>query len=177
MIPTMSMSNVSIYHMQKVAVPAPDTASSGAAGQVDRNPGVARNSQSEPAQRESEGASAAPRFDSYECQTCKNRKYQDGSDDPGVSFKLPTKLSPEKAASAVRSHENEHVSRAKIEAEREDKKIVSQSVTYHTAICPECGRVYVSGGTTRTTFKNDAGEPAGQAGNEEEKDGRVDKLL
>ncbi len=28
--------------------------------------------------------------------------------------------------------------------------MVSQSVTYHTAICPECGKAYVSGGTTRT---------------------------
>ena len=31
--------------------------------------------------------------------------------------------------------------------------MVSQSVTLHTAICPECGDVYVSGGTTRTTTK------------------------
>ncbi len=109
--------------------------------------------------------------------SCKNRKYQDGSDDPSVSFKMPTKLSPEKAASAVRAHENEHVSHAKSEAEREDKKIVSQSVTYHTAICPECGRSYISGGTTRTMFKNETGQPEEQAGNEEEKGSSVDKLL
>ena len=25
-----------------------------------------------------------------ESETCKNRKYQDGSDDPGVSYKTPT---------------------------------------------------------------------------------------
>ncbi len=93
-------------------------------------------------------------FDTYECQTCKNRKYKDGSDDPGVSFKTPTRIRPERAASAIRSHELEHVSHAKAKAQREDQKILSQSVTYHTAICPECGRVYMAGGTTRTVFQS-----------------------
>ena len=46
-----------------------------------------------------------------ECETCKNRKYQDGSDDPGVSFKTPSNIAPEEAAARVRSHENEHVYR------------------------------------------------------------------
>ena len=93
------------------------------------------------------------RFDSFECQTCKNRKYQDGSDDSGVSFKTPTKVDPSVAGAAVRSHEQEHVSRNQAKAQREGKEIVSQSVTIHTGICPECGRVYVSGGTTRTTTR------------------------
>lgn len=88
-----------------------------------------------------------------ECQTCKERKYQDGSDDPGVSFKTPTNVAPQLAASAVRGHEQEHVVREQSKAAREDRKVVSQSVTYHTAICPECGKTYVSGGTTRTTTK------------------------
>lgn len=86
-----------------------------------------------------------------ECQTCKERKYQDGSDDAGVSYKTPTRIAPEQAASAVRGHEMEHVVRERAAAEREDRRVVSQSVTMHTAICPECGTVYVSGGTTRTT--------------------------
>lgn len=90
-----------------------------------------------------------------ECQTCKNRKYQDGSDDPGVSFKTPTKISADRAASAVRSHENEHVVRERAEANREGRKVVSQSVVYHSAICPECGEAYISGGTTRTVTKAD----------------------
>ena len=85
-----------------------------------------------------------------ECQTCKERKYQDGSDDPGVSFKTPTNVDPDMAASAVRGHEMEHVYREQAKAQREDREVVSQSVTYHTAICPECGKAYVSGGTTRT---------------------------
>lgn len=86
-----------------------------------------------------------------ECQTCKERKYQDGSDDAGVSYKTPTRIAPEQAASAVRGHEMEHVVRERASAAREDRRVVSQSVTMHTAICPECGTVYVSGGTTRTT--------------------------
>ena len=94
------------------------------------------------------------RFDSFECQTCKNRKYQDGSDDSGVSFQTPTKVDPKAAASAVRSHEQEHVSRNRSKAQREGREIVSQTVTIHTGICPECGRVYVSGGTTRTTTRD-----------------------
>lgn len=97
-----------------------------------------------------------------ECQTCKERKYQDGSDDPGVSFKTPTKIAPEQAAAAVRGHENEHVVREQGKAQREDRKVVSQSVTYHTAICPECGKAYVSGGTTETVTKANTDQQAQQ---------------
>lgn len=84
------------------------------------------------------------------CETCEQRKYQDGSDDAGVSFKTPTRLSPDMAASAVRGHEQEHVVREQAQAEREGREVVSQKVTLHTDICPECGRVYVSGGVTET---------------------------
>ncbi|MCI8304171.1 MAG: hypothetical protein HFF52_06030 [Lawsonibacter sp.] len=101
-----------------------------------------------------------------ECQTCKSRKYQDGSDDPGVSFKTATNIAPEQAASAVRGHEQEHVVRERAAAQREDRKVVSQSVTIHTAICPECGDVYVSGGTTRTATKANPVEEPKQAEDE-----------
>lgn len=84
------------------------------------------------------------------CQTCENRKYQDGSDDMGVSFQTPTRIAPEAVASAVRGHEQEHVVREQAKAEREGRRVVSQNVTLHTGICPECGEVYISGGTTRT---------------------------
>lgn len=84
------------------------------------------------------------------CQTCEKRKYQDGSDDMGVSFQTPTRIAPEQVASAVRGHENEHVVRERAKAQQEDRRVVSQSVTLHTDICPECGKVYISGGTTRT---------------------------
>lgn len=88
-----------------------------------------------------------------ECETCEKRKYQDGSDDPGVSFKTPTNIKPEQAASAVRGHEMEHVVREQAKAGREGRKVVSQSVTMHTEICPECGKSYVSGGTTHTVTR------------------------
>jgi len=87
-----------------------------------------------------------------ECQTCKNRKYQDGSDEM-VSFKSPKHVSPEAAATAVRAHEQEHVSNAYKKAAEGDGKVVNASVSIHTAICPECGRSYVSGGTTHTQIK------------------------
>ncbi|MBE5884472.1 MAG: hypothetical protein E7291_08695 [Lachnospiraceae bacterium] len=87
-----------------------------------------------------------------ECQTCKNRKYQDGSDEM-VSFKSPAHISPERAASAVRSHEQEHVTNAYSKAATGNGKVLSATVSIHTSICPECGRSYVSGGTTRTQIK------------------------
>lgn len=111
-----------------------------------------------------------------ECQTCKNRTYQDGSDDPGVSFKTPTKISPEKAASMVRAHEMEHVVRNQQEAMRENRKVVSQSVTYHNAICPECGRTYVSGGTTRTVTRDGDMSSLFQAGIAQENEEKGQRL-
>ncbi len=90
---------------------------------------------------------------SYECQTCENRKYQDGSDEHDVSFKTASKVAPEAASSAVRSHEQMHVKNAYQKAEDDNGKVVSASVAIHTSICPECGKTYVSGGTTRTMIK------------------------
>lgn len=90
---------------------------------------------------------------SYECQTCENRKYQDGSNESDVSFKSASKVAPESAASAVRSHEQMHVNNAYQKAEQDKGEVISASVSIHTSICPECGKTYVSGGTTRTTIK------------------------
>ena len=60
----------------------------------------------------------------------------------------------------MRGHEQEHVVREQAKAQREDRKVVNQSVTLHTDICPECGDVFISGGTTRTTTKaNPVEEP------------------
>jgi hypothetical protein len=93
------------------------------------------------------------------CETCANRKYQDVSNDPSVSFQTPTKINPSAAASAVAAHESEHVANEKAKAEREDRKIINQTVTLKTGICPECHRMYVSGGVTRTTSVADNSEP------------------
>ena len=88
-----------------------------------------------------------------ECETCKNRKYQDGSDEGNVSFKSAAHISPESAAAKVRAHENEHVSNAYKKASQKNGEVVNASVSIHTSVCPECGRTYVSGGVTNTMIK------------------------
>ena len=87
-----------------------------------------------------------------ECQTCANRKYQDGSDEM-VSFKSAQHISPQASASRVMSHEMEHVSNAYKKAAQGNGKVLQASVSLKTAICPECGRAYVAGGVTNTTIK------------------------
>jgi ribosomal protein L32 len=93
------------------------------------------------------------------CQTCRNRKYVDQSSDPSVSFQSPAHISPEQSASRVMSHEREHISNDQAKAKREDRKIISQTVSLTMSFCPECGKMYVSGGTARTvTGKNNSNE-------------------
>ena len=87
-----------------------------------------------------------------ECQTCENRKYQDGSNEM-VSFKSAQHISPMASASRVRAHEQEHVSNAFSKAEQNNGKVIQASVTLKTAVCPECGRTYVAGGQTTTKIK------------------------
>lgn len=84
-----------------------------------------------------------------ECQTCKNRKYQDGSNEM-VSFKSASHISPEAAPATVRAHEGEHVANAYNKAAQSGGKVLQASVSLKTAICPECGRAYVCGGVTNT---------------------------
>lgn len=87
-----------------------------------------------------------------ECQTCKERKYVDGSNE-NVSFKSATHISPEAAGARVRAHEGEHVSNAYKKAAQGNGKVIRAAVSIHMATCPECGRSYVSGGTTRTSIQ------------------------
>lgn len=87
-----------------------------------------------------------------ECETCKSRKYQDGSDEM-VSYKSAAHISPEAAGAAVRSHEQEHVSNAYSKAAKNNGQVVNASVSIQTSVCPECGRTYVSGGTTTTQIR------------------------
>ena len=100
-------------------------------------------------------ASAAELSGLTECQTCKNRRYQDQSDDPSVSFQTPGHISPEQSASMVLAHEYEHVSHEQAKADQEGRKVISQSVSLQSSICQECGKVYISGGTTRTVTAED----------------------
>ena len=101
---------------------------------------------------ESTKVSPGRRSSPAECQTCKERKYQDGSDE-NVSFKSAQHISPEAAAARVRGHEQEHVANAYSKAAQGGGKVINASVAIHTAVCPECGRTYVSGGTTTTMIK------------------------
>lgn len=116
-------------------------------GDSDRNgyemPDINRNSH-----RKASGRKSSPE----ECQTCKNRKYRDGSDEM-VSFKSAAHISPAASASAVRAHEQEHVSNAYKDAAQNNGKVIQASVSIHTAVCPECGRSYIAGGETRTQIK------------------------
>ena len=88
-----------------------------------------------------------------ECETCKNRKYKDGSDEMNVSFKAATHVSPQAAGAQVRAHEQQHVSNAYKKAAQNNGEVLRASVSIHTSVCPECGRSYVSGGTTSTQIK------------------------
>ncbi len=97
-----------------------------------------------------------------DCETCANRTYQDGSTDSGVSFKTPTRLTPQQASSAVIGHEKEHYTREAAQAKSENKDVLVNSIRLQSSICPDCGRAYISGGETTTvtrTRKNDSPSP------------------
>lgn len=110
-----------------------------------------------------------------ECQTCKNRKYVDVSTDSGVSFKAPGHISPQASFAMVAAHENEHVSIAKAEGAKNGNKLISASVRLHTSVCPECGRVYVSGGETSTqiSYSDPNKKTGGETSIDEDLKGRV----
>lgn len=94
-----------------------------------------------------------------ECQTCKERKYVDVSNDAGVSFKSPTHVSPQASFSAVAAHEQQHVSNAVAEGNQQGNQLVSSSVSYKMSVCPECGTPYVAGGTTTTQIQYNVSNP------------------
>ena len=93
------------------------------------------------------------KVEDYQCKTCASRRYVDKSDDPSVSFQTPTHISPTQSAGAVMGHEMEHVRNEDAKAQREDREVISSSVSIHYSICPECGVRYAAGGETRTVTK------------------------
>ena len=99
-----------------------------------------------------EAKSAQEVMEEGECQTCKERKYQDGSNETDVSFKAPGHISPQASASTVKAHEQQHVANAYEKAAKNNGKVVSCSVSLRTSVCPECGTSYVAGGTTSTSI-------------------------
>lgn len=93
-----------------------------------------------------------------QCEKCRSRRYQDGSNDSRVSFQMPTVMDPVKAKTRVMSHEMEHVRSEQYKAKRENKVVVSQSVRILNDRCEECGRSYVKGGFTRTITRPNLAE-------------------
>jgi hypothetical protein len=67
------------------------------------------------------------------------------------------------AAAAVAGHEQEHVAH-NADAASKQGMTAHSTVTINMAGCPECGRLYVSGGTTTTTYT--AKQPAQGGGAE-----------
>ena len=98
-------------------------------------------------------ASPAKEADDGKCETCEERKYQDESNDSSVSYQNPTNIAPQAVAGAVRAHEAQHVAHNNAKAAKEGREVVSSTVTIKTGICPECGKIYVSGGNTRTVTR------------------------
>ncbi len=93
----------------------------------------------------------AKRLGIVECETCSNRRYQDDSNDSGVSFQTPQHIPPQHSFAMVYAHEQEHVHRERTKADADDQlEVISQSVSIHMDVCPECGRIYTAGGETIT---------------------------
>ena len=99
------------------------------------------------------------RISPSECSTCKERTYVDGSNESNVSFKTPGHISPAASASVVSAHEHEHVANAIHKGNEEGVDLISVSVSLKTAVCPECGTVYVSGGTTHSSLRYEGDTP------------------
>lgn len=94
-----------------------------------------------------------------ECETCKHRKYIDGSNDMDVSFKVPTHVSPQDSYAAVSAHEQEHEANAISDGSKPGAELVSVTVSLKMGICPECGTAYVEGGETRTVIRYNIKNP------------------
>ena len=105
------------------------------------------------------------------CQTCLNRRYVDVSDDPGVSFQAPTRLTPGQAANAVPAHEREHYVREANRAREEGRDVIHNSIRIFTDVCPECGIQYVSGGETRTMTRGPVDDEQGRLNDGSEDNG------
>ena len=93
-----------------------------------------------------------------ECLTCDSRRYVDDSSDGGVSFQMPTHISPEASFSEVRAHEYEHIRRDRAAAELRGEDIVYQRVTFRVSFCPECGMIFKAGGTATTVSRSNAAD-------------------
>lgn len=101
---------------------------------------------------------ALEKLSKTQCETCKSRKYVDGSNEM-VSFKSPAHIAPSASGSVVRAHEQEHVSNAYSNAAKNNGQVIRANVSLQTSVCPECGTSYVSGGLTTTQIKYQEDNP------------------
>lgn len=90
-----------------------------------------------------------------ECETCQHRR-EDESEEV-VSLKT-SKYTAEQSVTAVFSHEAEHVYRDKAYADMNNKEVLYQRVALQTDICPECGKLYVSGGQASAVAESGTGQ-------------------
>ncbi len=138
---------------------APDAKISGAASNAE----PAESTQTSALSNDSSAQNdSIKKIDSGVCQTCKNRKYVDVSNESNVSFQSPQHISPASSATVVMSHEQQHVANAVQKGSQPGAKLVSATVRLITSVCPECGRRYVSGGVTNTLIQYSS-NPYGQS--------------
>ncbi len=121
------------------------------ASQAETVQAVSRVQKMDPLQQQ--GGTKVWKSEPSECHTCQNRKYVDGSNENNVSFKTPTKISPEASYAMVSAHESEHVANAVSKGNQPGAKLISASVKLQMEVCPECGTPFIAGGETRTTIQ------------------------
>ena len=125
------MNGISLYPNSGYNYTSPYAAVSTAAGNTaSGNSSLTGVEESKPVVNPGESTKVSPgrKSSPAECQTCKERKYQDGSDEM-VSFKSAAHISPEASASTVRAHEQEHVSNAYRKAAKGGGKVISTNVS------------------------------------------------
>jgi hypothetical protein len=87
------------------------------------------------------------------CASCAARSYQCSSG------QVTSGVSSNESGSFVAAHEAEHLAKDRVEAQANDRQVVSQSMRLFTAMCAECGSTFVAGGEAKTVTASD--QPAG----------------
>ena len=131
------MNGISLYPNSGYNYTSPYAAVSTAAGNTaSGNSSLIGVEESKPVVNPGESTKVSPgrKSSPAECQTCKERKYQDGSDEM-VSFKSAAHISPEASASTVRAHEQEHVSNAYRKAAKGGGKVISHLSGMRQKLC------------------------------------------
>jgi hypothetical protein len=101
------------------------------------------------------------RFAERLCNLCRQRQYEDVSPQHAVTFETPTKIPSIFSALWVATHELQHVLSAKRRALQQEERVIT-TVMLQYNVCPDCGRVHVSGGRTTVTHLHQP--PAQQEG-------------